>query len=261
MGQQLTVALHLDTNYRNVFTVYPAGYNTTKYRFNITNIELFVAFARMSQLGERALMERPKAPLAQYPGMYVKQYKMFTSTGDIRKVFSVPDTVLPSHILVQAFNANLLNSNNTTTETNMTRAISHQLKEVLIKFNDEAFHVSQTHPGKLNKEMRLSMRRKLFEKPFFQMPCHPDIGKGDIENYSHPHALFDLSNGAGQRMKTLNPDPDKRKGVISIYMEGDHELGLREFYLITFIYNSCGVIIDRANKTFFNSYFALKQEG
>jgi hypothetical protein len=272
LGQQLTLALFLDTTYQNVFTVHPDPPTGTpaegaaarnNYRFTISNMELNVSYARMSQLGERALLEKPRASLAQYPGMYIKQYPMFNTTGDQQAIFSVPDVALPSYLLIQAFPAEVLAAGKAQTATFRTRSIPPQLDELVFKMDDQTFYVSPINPGKLgkkDKDMRLLMRRMFYEKPFFRMPCHPDIGKGEIgTGYNYPHLLFDFSNGANGRMQTLSAGVDPKKGKFTIHMKGDPEpnKGLREFYLITFIYGECGVIIDRANKNYISSYFAL----
>jgi hypothetical protein len=287
MGQQLTMALYLDTTYQNVFTIHgtppapppgadaspPSGVGgadvtpapaavTTTYRFHITSMELNVAYARMSALGERALMEKPRASLAQYPGMYVKQYPIFNTTGDQQAIINLPDVALPSHVLIQAFSPDVMTTGKPATAEVRTRAIAHQLGEVVMKFDDQVFYVSPINPGKVgdgDEDMKLLMRRNFFEKPFFQMPCHPDIGKGNIskDDYSHPHVIFDMSNGARQRMQTLNAGPDPRKGKFTLVMKAEGDSGLCKFYMITLIYAECGVIIDRQSRNYVSSYFAL----
>jgi hypothetical protein len=285
MGQQLTTALYLDTTYQNVFTVHnepaPAAAASgataeqkaaaqtaidawkaalVEFRFSITNIELNVVYARMSALGERALLDKPRAALAQYPGMYVKQYPMFNSKGDKQAIFNVPDIALPSHVLVQSYDPDVLAAGKAPSSSFRTRALDLRLSEVLFKLDDQVFYISPINPTKIGAkdlDMTTLRRRSFFQKPFFRMPCHPDIAKGEIKDYSHPHLLYSLSNGANGPAQTINAGPDPRKGKFSIHFKSNDELGLQPFYLLTFVYDECGVIIDRQNKSFVSSYFAL----
>lgn len=257
MGQQLTIAMTLDLPYNNVLSIHPEGYTTTQYRFSLTNIELNIGYVRFSALGERALLSNSKV-LAEYPGNFVRQLPMFLTAGEKHAIFNFPEVPLPTHILLQSFSPDILTSGKPPGAAYRTRALAHNVIEVTMKFNDQVFYVSPINPGKVDdQDMKTLARRQLYEQPFFQMPCDHAIGRSEISDYSHPHLLFDLSNGGRERIQTLNAAPDEKKGKLSLHLKGDATLGLKELYMVSLIYNDCGVIIDRAQKNFVSSYFAL----
>lgn len=258
IGAQYTVALTIDLPLNNVYTIHPANYADAKFKLNISNIELNLAYCRLSALGEKAFTGSPKAPLAEYPGAFVKQIPMFLAEREKQAIFNFPEIPLPTYILLQAFTPDVLTSGKKPDTVFRTRALAHNVSEATLKFNDQNFYVSPIYPGKVgDDDMKRVARRHFYEKPFFQMRCHQDIAKGDIVNYGHPHLLFDLTNGGNQRIQTINSIPDPTKGKLSIHLKGNATSGLKELYLLSFIYNDCGVLINRQDKTFVSSYYAL----
>jgi hypothetical protein len=255
--QQLTINCALDLGCSNCFTVHPATYDAFRYRVKVNQIELNVAYLRLSAAGERLFTGAPKPPLAQFPGTFIRQYPVFITKGDHQTILNYPGIIKPTQILVQSFSPALMTSGKLPGADYVTRALDHNIAGYTLKWDEMPFYVSTINPGVLSDaDMTLNARRALYTKPFFKMPVHYDIGKGPIETaYSQPHLLMDLTNGAGQPIQTTNSAPDAKKGKLSIHLTGKSSGGLNSFYVVSMIYDGCGVIMDRQKRTFTSAYY------
>ena len=256
MNQQLSVACYIDPGLNNIYTLHPD--TTAGYTVALSSMSLNLSYARLSPAGERAITGSPSKGLAEYPGTFIYQQPVFVTKGDRQVIVNFPNAHMPTGILVQAYSADMLATGKKVTSSPRHRPIDPNLQEYSVKFNDTDVYTNNVNPGKLtNSDMKLLARRRLYLNPFFDLPVHQDVGKNEIPatTYNMPHVYIDCTNGAGQPIQTVNPSPDPKKGKLAVTLTGKSNGGLAEFYMVNLIYKGCGVLIDRARRSFINSYF------
>lgn len=260
MGQQLSVACSFEPDLHNIYTMHGTSAASKGYQISLSSMSLNLAYVRLSPAGEKAISGSPSKGLAQYPGKFIFQHPAHLTSGDRLAIINFPSIVMPHWILIMAYSTDMLDAAKKATDKQRVRPIDHHITEYSLKFNDMDMYVNTLNPGKLaNEDMVTNTRRNFYTNPPFGLPVHHDIGLGTVAEakYSMPHIFIDCTNRAGQPLQTVNPTPDPRKGKLSILLTGKPNGGLRSFYVVTLGFNDCGVIVDKAHKTFTNAFHAV----